>query len=290
VTGDLFVGTASGETWVGTAGDDSAAGNGGADNLSAGGGNDVVAGGDGDDTVNAGAGDDFIDFAGTNGGFDAIVGGAGVDEVRATSNPTDIGLSSISGVERISAGANPDVRIVGSAAANTLNFGAVVLTGIDSIDGGDGADSITGSAAADVINGQAGGDTLIGGLGADTLDGGTENDSLNGGAAADALTGGAGDDAMNGGADLDAFVYTAAFGNDTISGFDANPTGGQDRLDISGLGVTAANFGTRVTIGASPLGGTLITITDGAATVLGTIRLAGVALAAVNATDFILAP
>jgi hypothetical protein len=63
-------------------------------------------------------------------------------------------------------------------------------------------------------------------------------------------------------------------------------------LNISGLGVTAANFTARVTIVASPLGGTLVTITDGtpAAAVLGTIRLAGVVPTAVNITDFILAP
>ena len=43
---------------------------------------------------------------------------------------------------------------------------------------------------------------------------------------------------MNGGAGNDTFVFGPGFGADTINGFDANPTGGQDLLDISDLGVT----------------------------------------------------
>ena len=53
---------------------------------------------------------------------------------------------------------------------------------------------------------------------------------------------------MNGGTGNDTFVFATGFGNDTISGFDANPTGGQDLLDISGLGITAATFAANVTI------------------------------------------
>ncbi len=38
------------------------------------------------------------------------------------------------------------------------------------------------------------------------------------------------------------------FGDDIINGFDANPGGGQDLLDISGLGITAATFSGSVKI------------------------------------------
>ena len=60
-------------------------------------------------------------------------------------------------------------------------------------------------------------------------------------------------------------VYNAAgFGNDIINSFDA--TGGtaatQDRIDLSALGITAANFATRV-IESTVGGNTLITVRDG---------------------------
>ena len=64
---------------------------------------------------------------------------------------------------------------------------------------------------------------------------------------------------MNGGTDSDTFVFTAGFGNDVITGFDANAIGGQDLLDISALGITAATFAASVTI--ADLGNdTLVTI------------------------------
>ncbi|HEX5957219.1 MAG TPA: hypothetical protein VFY92_01000, partial [Hyphomicrobiaceae bacterium] len=53
--------------------------------------------------------------------------------------------------------------------------------------------------------------------------------------------------------------FAAGFGNDIISDFDANPSSGQDLLDISGLGITAETFATSVLIEA--LGSdTLVTI------------------------------
>ena len=102
------------------------------------------------------------------------------------------------------------------------------------------------------------------------------------------LTGGTGNDAMNGGAGNDTFVFAAAgFGGDTITGFDANPGGGgQDRLDISGLGINAAAFAGSVSI-ALVAGNTLVTI--GA----DTIQLNGVnGLGAnvINIDDFLLSP
>jgi Ca2+-binding RTX toxin-like protein len=99
---------------------------------------------------------------------------------------------------------------------------------------------------------------------ANTITGGGGNDTLSGGGGADTLIGGAGNDNMNGGTGNDTFMFTGGFGNDTISGFDANPTGGQDLLDISALGISAADFAARVTIvdlGAD----TLVTI-DGTST------------------------
>ena len=124
--------------------------------------------------------------------------------------------------------------------------------------------------------------------GADTLNGAGGNDTLNGDGGDDVLIGGLGNDAMNGGSGNDTFVFAAGFGNDTISGFDANPTGGQDFLDVSAYGFNTTvgdpnNFAAHVSI-AAQAGNTVITITSGADT--DQITLVGVNVAAVNITDF----
>ena len=94
---------------------------------------------------------------------------------------------------------------------------------------------------------------------ANVLTGGAGNDGLSGAAGNDTLIGGAGIDSMNGGLGADTFVFASGFGNDVITGFDANAIGGQDLLDISGLGITAATFAASVTI--ADLGNdTLVTI------------------------------
>jgi len=85
-------------------------------------------------------------------------------------------------------------------------------------------------------------DTITGGNGKDVLNGAGGNDILSGGKGADVLNGGAGNDRMDGGEGNDIFIFSAGFGNDQIFGFDANPAGGQDKLDISAFGTTSATF------------------------------------------------
>ena len=120
---------------------------------------------------------------------------------------------------------------------------------------------------------------------ANIISGGSGNDSLNGGAGNDRIIGGAGNDAMNGGTGNDVFAFIADFGNDTITGFDANPTGGQDLLDVRPFGISAADFASRVSIvdlGAD----TQVTIADG-----GIITLFGVngtGANVVTVSDFLL--
>jgi Ca2+-binding RTX toxin-like protein len=149
---------------------------------------------------------------------------------------------------------------------------------------GAGSFSGTGNALDNIITGGAASDTLSGGGGADTLIGGDGVDSLNGGAGNDTLIGGVGNDIMNGGADNDTFVFAAGFGNDVITAFDANPTGGQDLLDISGLGITAATFATDVLI--TDLGSdTLVSIGTDSILLVG---VNGVGANTVTQQDFIL--
>jgi hypothetical protein len=97
---------------------------------------------------------------------------------------------------------------------------------------------------------------------------------------------------MNGGTGNDTFVFATGFGNDVISAFDANPTDGQDLLDLSALGITAANFSTSVAV--TDLGAdTLVEIdADGLGAVTGSIVLTGVngtGLNVITQQDFLLA-
>jgi Ca2+-binding RTX toxin-like protein len=259
-------GGAGPDTITGTTGPDMIFGGVGLDRLVGGNGADTIIGGADDDIVNGGAGTDVFQ-RNPGDGFDAVTGGTEVDSIMAMADNMSIGLRSIASTEEIDANGHLGVTIQGSPLANTFNFGAVTMFGIDSINGGDGGDTITGTVADDVING------------------GTGLDRLNGGSGNDVIRGGVGDDILNGGAGLDRFMFAAAFGADTIAGFDANATGGQDLLDISALGITAATFAANVTIVAHPTltGRVLVTIAG-----LGTITVNGT-VNTVNQLDFILA-
>jgi Ca2+-binding RTX toxin-like protein len=293
VVGDLFPGVGddnSGiDTLAGTAGQDEYHGGASADSLttgneadlvsggtgndtiSSGAGDDIVSGDAGDDNINAGAGDDTINFTGTSEGFDDITGAGGIDAIKALADNTNIGLQSIATVESIDANGHTGVTILGSTLSNSFNFTNVTLTGIVAIDGGGGNDTITGSAAADVIIGRAGADAINGGLSDDILEGGAGNDTFT------LLTTG-GNDVLR---------YLAGFGDDIVNGFDANATGGQDLIDLRGLGITSATFGSVTITNASIPGSTrtLITISG-----QGSILLINVGVAAITTADFILAP
>ena len=98
---------------------------------------------------------------------------------------------------------------------------------------------------------------------------------------------------MNGGAGNDTFVFAPGFGSDVIAGLRRQSGGGgQDLLDLSALGITAANFAASVVI--TDLGAnTLVEIdVDGLGTVTGSIMLQGVNGVGANIItqqDFILA-
>ncbi|HYS27287.1 MAG TPA: peroxidase family protein [Vicinamibacterales bacterium] len=298
VVGDVFVGTPGADTYNGTAGRDKVSGLGGADILNTGAGADVVDGGDGDDTINAGADNDVILYSGSANGFDSVNGDTGADEIRALAANTVIGLTSIAAVETINANGFANVTIQGSALNDSWNFSTMTLTGIAAIDSADGDDSVIGGPGNDNIRGGTGNDVLTGNNGADTLDGGDGADIINGNNGNDVITGGAGNDTMSGGAhdaladNATGNVYRFGLGSgqDSVSGFDSNPAGGQDRLDVSARGITAANFASRVLI--TPVTNLDLTV-DTLVTFIGTtdtVRLLGVAAATVTSADFILAP
>ncbi|AHC82064.1 MULTISPECIES: peroxidase family protein [Pseudomonas] len=291
-----------------------------ANTITGGAGNDLLDGGAGIDRLVGGLGDDtyVVDNAG-----DVVVEATagGTDTVRATAasytlganveNLTYIGAGNFTGTGNglaniITGAAGNDTlngdggndQLLGGLGTDTLNGGAgddtldggagndslFGDTGNDNLQGGAGDDNLDGGNGVDVLQGGDGNDTLFGGVGNDTLQGGAGNDFLNGAAGNDTVVGGAGDDTMMASDGNDVFQFAAGFGNDLIINFDAVPQGGQDRLDISALNITAATFAANVTI-ADVGNDTLVSIgaTD-------SIRLVGVADATtVTVADFNLA-
>jgi len=240
-----FVGTGN-FTGTGNALDNVIVGGSGNDALSGGVGNDTLTGGAGVDNVSGGDGNDrFVAAAGD--GNDAYNGGAGIDTYD---------LSATTAASRIAA-----------TGASSAQIGSDTLSGIENIIGGQGNDVIVFGNDANVIDGRGGTDTILAGGGNDTV------------------IGGAGNDALDGGAGNDIFVFAAGFGADRISGFDANPTGGQDLLDISALGITAATFSGSVSITSI---GAVTMVTIGADS-FALVGISGSGVNAITQDDFILA-
>jgi Ca2+-binding RTX toxin-like protein len=285
LTGSVFADTLTGDNLANTLG-----GSGGNDTLFGLGGNDTLDGGTGADAMFGGQGNDvyFVDNAGDSANEDA---GAGTDTVFTYANHT-LGAN----IENLTIMTGTGVSVSGNTLNNSLASGA----GNDVLNGQGGGDTVsyvlasggvTASLAAGSSSGAAGVDTLIsienlsGSNFNDTLVGDTGVNTLSGAAGADRLDGGAGNDVLTGGTGNDAFVFSAlGFGADRVTDFDAvNDANGFDLLDISGLGITAANFGTQVLIvdvGAD----TLVSFAGGF------VRLTGVADATtVDVNDFLLA-
>ena len=247
IVGDFYVGTSGANTFNGTAGDDTANGLGGNDTLNGNAGSDLLIGGAGADRLNGGAGSDTL-FG--DAGNDILDGGGAPDEmIGGRGNDTYyVNFAFESVVELMNEGTD---RVFASASYALFdNVENLTLTGSAAIDGtgNDLANILTGNAAANILDGLAGNDTLRGNGGNDTLLGGAGLDQLLGGGGADVLDGGEDNDTMTGGGGADTFRMGANFGQDQITDFDSNPTGGQDRINVGQLGITAANFASQVSI------------------------------------------
>jgi len=121
-------------------------------------------------------------------------------------------------------------------------FTAALLSGKDTISGGDandhlegygGADSISGGDGDDLIEGGSGSDRLSGGSGYDDIDGGAGNDVVSGGSGDDLIYGADGDDRLLGDTGDDSIAGEA--GDDRIIGGDGDDEleggSGADRID-----------------------------------------------------------
>jgi Ca2+-binding RTX toxin-like protein len=250
------IGSQGANTLTGTAGDNVLDGLGGNDTLNGGAGNDTLNGGSGNDRLNGGANDD------------AMTGGIGNDTYVVNS-------------------ALDTVVEADSEGTDTVETSLLAYTLADNVENLIISANSTGNRVwtGNVLN-----NVITSNGGADTLDGGAGDDTLNGGGASDVLIGGAGNDTLivSTGNDTIRIVGNVAFGNDIVTGFDANGgVGAQDLIELNGLGVTAADFATRVTIAADGAD-TLVSIFANDLSTLGTLRISGVAVANVNQDDFLL--
>jgi Ca2+-binding RTX toxin-like protein len=295
-----LTGTAGNDTLTGGAYNDTLNGRAGADTMVGGAGNDTYSVDNALDVVTekAGEGSDTV-LASTN---YTLAAGSEIEFLRANAGATGLTLTGNEfantvagniGNDMLLGGAGDD-KLYGNAGADTMVGGVGNDTYfVDALDVvtekvGEGSDTVSASvsytlAAGSEIeflstsNGTTGltltgnefANTVAGNIANDTLLGAAGNDKLYGNAGNDVLNGGAGDDTMTGGVGIDIFKFSAGFGHDIIADFQSGPVGGQDLLDISGLGIKAAAFAATVKIAAA---GTSTMITIGS----DTIRLNGV--------------
>ncbi|MET0271347.1 MAG: calcium-binding protein, partial [Sphingomonas sp.] len=122
---------------------------------------DIISGGSGNDRLYGAGGNDIFQI-GSSAGIDAIDGGDGIDQIMATANNVTIGGLGLTSIEQVSAAGFSGVKIGGTSAGDLLDFRAINLVGIVSIDANAGDDVIHGSNGSDVILAGGGNDGLFG--------------------------------------------------------------------------------------------------------------------------------
>ena len=135
-----------------------------------------------------------------------------------------------------------DVDNIGDVVIEALNAGNDrILSSVD-FTLGDNVDRLymSGSAISGTGNGLA-----------NLIDGTAGHNVIKAGGGADVIIGGGGDDDLFGEDGNDSFIFGLASGHDTIFDFDADPAGGQDKIDLQTRGIHVGTFAADVSITAS---------------------------------------
>jgi Ca2+-binding RTX toxin-like protein len=245
-------------------------GNDGDDTISGGGGNDILIGANGADILDGGSGNrDVADYSWSNEGVDVNLAtgvGSGGDAEGDTLSKIEFLYGSF--FDDVLTGNDAANRLVGDF-GDDMFFGAggndilIGGEGADALDGGEGnrdaaeygganagvgVNLVTGGFAGEALGDTFAGiefvygsdfaDNIMGDDGINRLVGEAGDDVLNGAGGNDYLLGMSGNDTLIGGAGDDVFLYTAAFGNDTITGFEAG-LGRTDRIWLDDLGFSS---------------------------------------------------
>ncbi len=215
-----------------------------------------------------------LTLAGTAGN-DYIITGIGDDDLRGAAGRDEIHAGG--GDDLLRGGTQAD-RLFGDA-GNDKVYGN---TQADRLFGASGNDSLYGGKGHDRVYGGSGQDLIVGGRGNDLLFGQKGDDVLSGNAGADRINGGSGDDTLTGGAASDCFKFTGNFGCDVITDFAS--TDELEKIDLSEVsGLTSFADLTDPTSPHMFMDGADVIIDDFANN---TIRIVGVSLADMDATDF----
>jgi Ca2+-binding RTX toxin-like protein len=207
-------------------------------------------------------------------GTNSMEGGQG-DDVYYSTSATDV-IVEFGGLGRDTLYASYNVTLLAEAVEQLVAFAGATIANGNVID-----NTLYGNNNTVALS-------LHGFEGNDLIFGSDFNDTLIGGDGDDSLTGGLGDDLLTGGIGNERFFYSAggSLGADTINDFDFDVAGGgQDVLDVNGLGYSAGDIGTAITIATSGVD-TLVTFTSGALTGT-TITLSGVNAVEVTDMDFL---
>jgi Bacterial Ig-like domain/RTX calcium-binding nonapeptide repeat (4 copies) len=191
---------------------------------------------------------------------DTIVQGGTTATVTGTAGNDRIYVNSAN--KTVGGGAGDDAftfNIGASSDTHAITGG----TGIDTLDFGLETTAITANLATGTASG-----SQIGTVTMNTVEnvvGGSANDTIIGDANANTLTGGAGNDILTGGAGIDTFVYTPAFGFDTITDFTAGAGTTHDILQLS-LGAQFSSLA-QVIAAATQVGANTVITVDATDTV-----------------------
>ncbi|WP_120496172.1 calcium-binding protein [Kiloniella sp. EL199] len=198
---NLIQGTNGNNVLRGTTGSDEIQGNDGHDRIYGGDSADVIVGGKGNDRLYGQEGDDFFLVEGNDQGVDRFSGGSGKDTIHGSKGDDVITVSHLTrgdSIEEIN-GCGGENVLSGTSARNHIDLSNTTLTGVDRIDAGAGNDHIVGSSGDDIIIGGTGNDYLAGGAGNDTflVDGNDQGvDRYRGGAGSDKIQGSDGDQTL----------------------------------------------------------------------------------------------
>ncbi len=195
----------------------------------------------GDDADNAITGTGLADTLSGAGGNDVLRGGLGADSLSGD----DRYVVDNAGDRVSELGGSGHDTVESAVSFSLTENGKTVFGDLEDLTlTGTGAIAGTGNALDNLI---------IGNGGANTLSGNAGNDTLIGGAGNDVLIGGAGDDRLDASSGNDTIRYTGVLdGHDTVDGFNGDPAGGQDVLNLDALfdslGIAAAQRAAHLSI------------------------------------------